>query len=249
LTPAQRRRFRKLLLRLRTGSEVRGWETEVQRPDETMFPAVLDVTCERSEGRLLGFRWIIEDSTQRKRAQALIESTRDELERQVCERTVELQAANDSLGREVSVRRRAQAEQEKFVRLVESASDFTSDFIGMAELDGQMVYLNPAGLRMAGLERMEDVLATPMSIYGSSGSPVGAPTCWYQAMLESAICSGKDQGHHGKYGRAPFIGPRTRGRAYGRRGFPRSRRRAAGVPRGRYETARRAASPTSRSIC
>jgi PAS domain S-box-containing protein len=49
---------------------------------------------------------------------------------------------------DVSERKRAEEERQKFVSLVEQ----TDDFIGMVALDGRMIFLNRAGCRLVGLE-------------------------------------------------------------------------------------------------
>ena len=50
--------------------------------------------------------------------------------------------------RDISDRRRAEGEREKFVALVEQSDDF----VGMGSLDGNIIYLNPAGCRLVGLD-------------------------------------------------------------------------------------------------
>jgi PAS domain S-box-containing protein len=57
--------------------------------------------------------------------------------------------------------RRAEAGRQKFVSLAENSSDF----IGMADLDGTVVYLNRAGMEMVGLESREEVLRTRREDY------------------------------------------------------------------------------------
>ncbi|MEH1953321.1 PAS domain-containing sensor histidine kinase [Nostoc sp.] len=52
---------------------------------------------------------------------------------------------------DITERKRAEEEQQKFVALVENSSDF----IGIASMEGQVVYVNPAGLKMVGLSSLE----------------------------------------------------------------------------------------------
>ena len=59
---------------------------------------------------------------------------------------------------DVSERKRAEEERQKFVSLVEQ----TDDFIGMVALDGRMMFLNRAGCRLVGLEARKAV-GTPFS--------------------------------------------------------------------------------------
>src|ERR1043166_860915 len=50
--------------------------------------------------------------------------------------------------RDISDRRRAEGEREKFVALVEQSDDF----VGMGSLDGNIIYINRAGCRLVGLD-------------------------------------------------------------------------------------------------
>ena len=50
--------------------------------------------------------------------------------------------------RDISERRRAEGEREKFVALVEQSDDF----VGMGNLDGNIIYINRAGCRLVGLD-------------------------------------------------------------------------------------------------
>lgn len=52
---------------------------------------------------------------------------------------------------DITERKRAEEEQQKFVALIENSSDF----IGIASMEGQILYLNPAGLKMVGLSSLE----------------------------------------------------------------------------------------------
>jgi PAS domain S-box-containing protein len=54
-------------------------------------------------------------------------------------------------GTDITDRKRAEAEREKFVTLVENSTDF----IGICDLRGVPIYVNPAGLKLVGLEGME----------------------------------------------------------------------------------------------
>ncbi len=52
---------------------------------------------------------------------------------------------------DITERKRAEEEQQKFVALIENSSDF----IGIASMEGQVIYVNPAGLKMVGLSSLE----------------------------------------------------------------------------------------------
>jgi PAS domain S-box-containing protein len=59
-------------------------------------------------------------------------------------------------GTDITDRKRAEADRQKFVTLVENSTDF----IGMCDLDGVPFYINPAGLKMVGLEGIEQARRT-----------------------------------------------------------------------------------------
>jgi PAS domain S-box-containing protein len=54
-------------------------------------------------------------------------------------------------GRDISDRKRAEKEQARLLAILEA----TSDFVGTADLDGQVLYFNQAALRMLGLQESE----------------------------------------------------------------------------------------------
>jgi PAS domain S-box-containing protein len=70
-----------------------------------------------------------------------------ELEKGVVERTAQLSALNAELRAEVEERHRAQADLVKLASLVQHSDDF----IGFADLDGRLLFLNTAGRELVGL--------------------------------------------------------------------------------------------------
>ncbi len=73
---------------------------------------------------------------------------------------IQLQGGWHAVGlmRDVTDRKRAEEERQKFVSLVE----FSSDFIGMAAMDGRMLYLNCAGCELVGLASAQEALSMLM---------------------------------------------------------------------------------------
>ncbi|MEH2357996.1 PAS domain-containing sensor histidine kinase [Nostoc sp.] len=59
---------------------------------------------------------------------------------------------------DITERKRAEEEQQKFVALVENSSDF----IGISSMEGQVLYVNPAGLKMVGLSSLEAAKTKPV---------------------------------------------------------------------------------------
>jgi PAS domain S-box-containing protein len=66
-----------------------------------------------------------------------------------------------STGLDVTEQRQAAAEQQKLVALIENSRDF----IGMATLQGQVIYVNAAGCAMVGLPHPEAALTTHIADY------------------------------------------------------------------------------------
>ena len=73
-------------------------------------------------------------------------------------RTAELSKANEGLQREMSERERSEVERQRLVSLVENSSDF----IGIASLEGQLLFLNEAGQELIGLSSLAEVKAKSM---------------------------------------------------------------------------------------
>ena len=63
--------------------------------------------------------------------------------------------------RDITDRKRAEADRQKFVTLVESSTDF----IGMCDLDGVPFYVNRAGLAMVGLDDIEAARRAPVASF------------------------------------------------------------------------------------
>jgi PAS domain S-box-containing protein len=76
-----------------------------------------------------------------------------ELEKGVMQRTAQLSALNAELREEMEERHRAQADFVKLASLVQHSDDF----IGLANLEGQVLFVNAAGRELVGLSRDDDV--------------------------------------------------------------------------------------------
>ena len=63
--------------------------------------------------------------------------------------------------RDISTRKRAEENQQKLVSIIENSSDF----IGMATLEGQALYVNDAGQKLVGFESLEEVRQTALLDY------------------------------------------------------------------------------------
>ena len=74
-------------------------------------------------------------------------------------------------GIDITDRKRAEADRQMFVTLVENSTDF----IGMCDLEGMPFFVNRAGLQMVGLDDIEQARHTPS---GTSSSRKTSPGSW-----------------------------------------------------------------------
>ncbi len=82
------------------------------------------------------------------------------------------------IAEDITDRKQAEEQQQKFVALIENSSDF----IGMATLEGIPFFLNEAGRRLVGLDSLEEVRSTDIFVYHTPESEarfrdIARPTC------------------------------------------------------------------------
>ena len=101
-------------------------------------------------------------------------------------RTDELSQANVSLTQEIDERKHAEEARQLYVSLAENSSDF----VGMATLDGQITFVNKAGLELVGLDGLEDAQSRTMFEFLMDAD---LPT-FKQELLPEIMQSGQWQG-------------------------------------------------------
>jgi PAS domain S-box-containing protein len=101
------------------------------------------------------------DVTERKQAEDALQRAHAELETRVAERTAALMKANEQLKREIEERKEAEREREELTFLIEQSSEF----IGISTLEGEILYLNPAGQRLLGIESREETKTRTVADY------------------------------------------------------------------------------------
>ncbi len=103
-----------------------------------------------SDRTVKGFFALVQDVTERKRAEAALQKAHDELESRVEERTRELRDANRALNREIAERKQA---ENRFRNLLEAAPDP----IVTVDKDGKIVMVNTQTERVLGYGRDEAI--------------------------------------------------------------------------------------------
>ena len=87
----------------------------------------------------------------RRQAEEALQQANDELETRVADRTVQLRHLNDQLNWELDEHKRADLELQKFA----SPADNSMEFIGMCDMNFMPFYVNEAGIRLLGLDSLE----------------------------------------------------------------------------------------------
>jgi PAS domain S-box-containing protein len=114
--------------------------------------AQMDLDTAAVEGRFETEGWRIRKDGSRFWANAVITAVRDESGKLI---------GFSKITRDLSDRRRAEEELRKLASLIEHSSDF----IGMASVEGNAMFVNPAGQALVGLDGDEAVSATKMTDY------------------------------------------------------------------------------------
>jgi PAS domain S-box-containing protein len=118
--------------------------TTPAQPEELRTWTVNWVPLKEVNGLVTGVSVVVEEITNRKRAEEALKNAHDELERRVEERTAHLQQANREL---------------ELLRLFAQSAD---QAFGIADLQGFSKYVNPAMCRLLGEERAENVIGRPI---------------------------------------------------------------------------------------
>ena len=128
------------------------YEKEHRRKDGTVFPVELRTfLIADDEGRPRAMWAIVRDITDRKRAEDAVRRAHEDLELRVRQRTEELAKANESLD---IFRKFAEASAEGF---------------GISDLEGRIVYVNPALCRLLGETSPESIIGESIAKYYPEG--------------------------------------------------------------------------------
>ncbi|MGD0896432.1 MAG: PAS domain S-box protein [Thermoguttaceae bacterium] len=127
---------------VRTGKAVRFEDKRSGRYYQNAMHPILD-----EQGKVVAVAVLAIDQTEQKGAEQALQKARDQLERQVNERTVELTRANDELA------------------IFRKFAEASGEGVGMSDFDGRIVYANRSMCRLFGEEEPKDVVGKNVSAY------------------------------------------------------------------------------------
>lgn len=105
----------------------------------------------RRSGEIVAVAGAATEVTERRQAEEALRLTRDDLERQVAQRTAELRSVNDALREEIDQRVRAETETQQQAAILQSVLDSMADGVVVANSQGELLLVNPAAAAMTGL--------------------------------------------------------------------------------------------------
>ena len=158
----------------------------VKKDGSTIFLEVDAVVLKRGK-KIHGTRSYLRDITDRKRMEEALKKAHDRLEERVKERTAELVATNEQLMVEIAERRSAQEEQKRLISIIENSQDF----IGISTLDGKVLFVNEAGLRLLGLKSLEEVKSKQILDFLSEEAVVDLEKKHVSQIFEKGYCHGE----------------------------------------------------------
>ncbi|MGH2567955.1 MAG: PAS domain-containing sensor histidine kinase, partial [Bacteroidota bacterium] len=121
-----------------SGKKIVRWEETSNYPTGTLTGEVSVAPVFDEDGNCTHLVGAVHDITQRKRAEEEIRRLNEELEQRVIDRTAQLEAANKQL------------------RMFVAMADSSFDFVSLANLQGEIFYLNPGGRKLMGLGHEEE---------------------------------------------------------------------------------------------
>jgi hypothetical protein len=131
------------------------WEAYLKPRGGTAFPASIRAAAMYdSEGKQVGWRWLLCDISDRQQAKERLCKAYEELEQRVAERTAELVMSNILLQQEITERQRAELALQQSENLYRHLVEGQIDIIIRIDLQGQITFANAAACQTFG--RKED---------------------------------------------------------------------------------------------
>ena len=104
-------------------------------------------------------------------------------------------------GTDITDRKQAEADREKFVTLVENSTDF----VGMCDLNGIPFFINRAGLEMVGLDCIEQARSTPVADFFFPEDQPAIMNEFFPAVMEAGHGEVEIRFRHFKTGKARWM--------------------------------------------
>ncbi|MDH6066317.1 PAS domain S-box protein [Chrysosporum ovalisporum APH033B] len=131
------------ITQLQTLQQIEDWEINLQPRSGLSFPAsVRAAAIYDSQGKEVGWRWLICDISAGKQAQAALCRASDELQIGVVERTNELMIANQLLQQEITERQRIEESLRQSEKLYRQLVETQTDLIIRLDLQGRVTFAN-----------------------------------------------------------------------------------------------------------
>ncbi|MBN3906173.1 MAG: PAS domain S-box protein [Nostoc sp. NMS1] len=141
---------------LNNSQQLQEWEVYLKPRGGKTFPASIRVAAMYdSEGKQIGWRWLLCDISDRQQAKKALRQAYDELEKQVAERTAELVMSNVLLLQEITDRQHAELALRQSENLYRQLVESQTDIIIRIDLQGQITFANMAACQTFGWKRDE----------------------------------------------------------------------------------------------
>ena len=114
-----------------------------------------------NKGIVFAVMLIVTDITKRKEVEASLRSSQEETEKQVRERTAELQRANVALQVEITERKRVEKSLQESEKRFRSLVEAISDMVWEIDLNGRYTYVSPKAKDLLGYQPEEIIGETP----------------------------------------------------------------------------------------
>ncbi|MEJ6487274.1 PAS domain S-box protein [Nostoc punctiforme UO1] len=142
--------------RLNNSQQLQEWEIYLKPRRGKAFPASVRVAAMYdSEGKQVGWRWLLCDISERQQAKEALRQAHDELEQRVAERTAELAISNVLLQQEITDRQRAEFALRQSENLYRQLVESQIDVIVRIDLQGQITFANMAACQTFGWKQDE----------------------------------------------------------------------------------------------
>jgi len=162
---------------------------ELTRPDKQASYELNEASLLGDRGELRGRALVLRDVSERRRAQESLEKSREDLERRVVERTLELQTANASLRKQIEETRAARGAAQASEAQFRAIFDGAYELIGMLSPDGRLLEANRTALLLAGVTSEE-----------VRGKPFWETPWWtHSPELQAQLRSGVAQAARGEF--------------------------------------------------